>query len=194
MVVADGFLDWMKFIAVAMVHDGAGMYMITNEPVKMSEFVAMVVSNFDVQKSKVYQDKKNGILRVNSEGLIEPKDAEIYIKTLASKQSEETAEMVQKKLMRQIRKLDAEISRLEHANKVNEQKYIEKSFVESYVTSRFALLHTQISSSISTMIREVRHAGSESIAYDLLVKKIDGIFRDIAQQKHFELIVSEVDF
>jgi len=161
-----------------------------DEPIKMVDFVSYVTQNYDVKKSKIYNDKNNGLLRVN-EGLVSPDDALVYLKTLSIKDSVDTGPIVQKKLLRQIKKLDAEIRRLEHANKINERQYIERTRVENYVKSRFMLMHTQVNSILSSTVREIRNALSESEAQDLATLKVESVFRNIAIEKHFELVLED---
>jgi len=98
---------------------------------------------FKIKKSKAYQDRDKGLLRVGEDGSVSGADLKIYALTLGKSKVTSQADKEQlheKKLRAEIRKLEADIEAKEFARKREEEKYIPREDFERELASRAAIL------------------------------------------------------
>jgi len=158
---------------------------------------------YKVKKSKVYNDVKAGILRVNSDGTVSISQVDKYINhpksgLLKIKQddtggllpSPELEDLQRKKVMAEIRKLEESARKMEFEREKAEGRHISRDLLDMELASRAAVFEAGIKHIVTRKsiewIRKVNGtSGMADDFIDMVLNDIDDLFNDIASADRF---------
>jgi len=142
---------------------------------------------YKISKAKIYKDKDKQVLRANADGTIDQISADNYKLLLDKKEKEGNDILSQRKLELQLKELQEKVRKLQDERFVREDSLIQKDKVESYIIGRYMFMHSYLTSTLSSRIREIRNLQSDSEAIEAVHIIVNDMFNSLAKERTFEL-------
>ncbi|MGE4519532.1 MAG: hypothetical protein AB7E04_08505 [Desulfobacteraceae bacterium] len=153
-------------------------------------------NGFKIEKSKIYEDAKEGLLRVQKNKSVMGIDVKLYSGTLKRDGSAdpEPAELTAEKLKKESLKLDLQNEKLQFELDKEKGKYLPRSDFERELAARAAVLDSGIRHSLSLKVQDIIAlvGGQLSKAPDLIDyidKIIDESMNIYATTQTFQIMV-----
>lgn len=163
---------------------------------------ALKREGYKIAKSKLYNDVKSGLLRMQADGRILEKDLEAYarksrlVKPEALAEDEKSHGMQITKAKREIEKLEEQILKLRLERETLEGKHISREEFVMEMAARAAALDAglrhMIRSRLADWIELVKgDSASASLLYEAMNADVDRRLNEYARMGKFQVIVSE---
>jgi hypothetical protein len=151
-------------------------------------------AGYKIKKSKIYQDKARGLIRVNADGTVLESEIRGYAAGL-EKVADRTGEVeksVADRAAKEVEKLTIQIEKLKLDFEKDKGRYLLKSEVETDLALRCAVFEAGIKHTLQTKMPELVRlvdgkAERSQPAIDLLFGAIDGLLNDYARAEAVEV-------
>ena len=151
-------------------------------------------TGYKIKKSKIYQDKLKGLIRVNADGTVLESEVRGYAAGL-EKVADRTGEVeksVADRAAKEVEKLTIQIEKLKLDFEKDKGRYLLKGDVETDLALRCAVFEAGIKHTLQTKMPELIRlvdgkAERSQPAIDLLFGAIDGLLNDYARAEAVEV-------
>jgi len=157
----------------------------------------LIESGYKIQKSKLYADKKKGLIKVQHNNSVTMADVKLYAGTLNKVDNEgKVIDVVTSKTEKEVEKLSVQVEQAKFTLEKDKGKYIKKSKFDQELSARAAVLETGIKHMFQSNVSEwvALVTGNPLKANQLLDKMnadYDSYINEYASTKKFQVIVIE---
>lgn len=158
---------------------------------------------FKIAKSKLYQDCKRGLLKIQDDGSVFEADLKKYARKVGLNQLSKTpdvdpGDLQAKKTQAELDKLRTQNKLLQHQLDEKQRKYVSRDDFEMEFAAKIAVLKSgleyEIHSSAPDLIALILKSDPESVQQKLINKRqqdLDRQFNDFANIKKFQVVFAE---